>query len=54
MRSGRIDGKIEQDFYGNISSPFKLITRKAIVPTEEEIRKNPRARSAKLRIAEKI
>jgi 16S rRNA (cytosine1402-N4)-methyltransferase len=54
MRSGRIDGKIEQDFYGNISSSFKLITRKAIVPTEEEIRKNPRARSAKLRIAEKI
>jgi 16S rRNA (cytosine1402-N4)-methyltransferase len=54
MRSGRIDGKIEQDFYGNVTSPFKLITRKAIMPSEEEIRKNPRARSGKLRIAEKI
>ncbi len=54
MRSGRIDGKIEQDFYGNTTSPFKLITRKAITPGEEEIFKNPRARSAKLRIAEKI
>ena len=54
MRSGRIDGKIEQDFYGNFISPFKLITRKAVAPGDEEIRRNPRARSGKLRIAEKI
>lgn len=54
MRSGRIDGKVEQDFYGNTTSPFKLITRKAAIPEEQEIFRNPRARSAKLRIAEKI
>jgi 16S rRNA (cytosine1402-N4)-methyltransferase len=54
MRSGKIDGKIEQDFYGNFVSPFKLITRKAVTPGDEEISRNPRARSAKLRIAEKI
>ena len=54
MRSGRIDGKQEQDFYGNINSPFKLVNRKLIVPGEEEITRNPRGRSAKLRIAEKI
>jgi len=54
MRSGRIDGKIEQDFFGNSITPFKLITRKAIIPGEEEISRNPRARSGKLRIAEKI
>ena len=54
MRSGSIDGKIEKDFYGNINTPFKLISRKAIVPSDLEIEKNSRARSAKLRIAEKI
>ena len=54
MRSGNIDGKIEKDFYGNINTPFNLITRKAIVPSDLEIEKNSRARSAKLRIAEKI
>ena len=54
MRSGNADGKIEKDFYGNIKTPFKVITRKAIVPSDLEIEKNGRARSAKLRIAEKI
>ncbi|MDR3286513.1 MAG: 16S rRNA (cytosine(1402)-N(4))-methyltransferase RsmH [Prevotellaceae bacterium] len=54
MRSGNIDGKIEKDFYGNVNCPFKLITRKAVVPNDLEIEKNSRARSAKLRVAEKI
>ena len=53
MRSGRIDGALEQDFYGNSNSPFELVNRKIIIPDEKEIYKNPRARSAKLRIAEK-
>jgi 16S rRNA (cytosine1402-N4)-methyltransferase len=54
MRSGRIDGKQEQDFFGNYNSPFRLVNRKIICPDEDEIRRNPRGRSAKLRIAEKI
>ena len=53
MRSGRIDGVREYDFFGNRSSPFELVNRKIILPDENEIAKNPRARSAKLRIAEK-
>ena len=54
MRSGNLEGEVEKDFYGNPQTPFKLITRKAIVPDSEEINLNPRARSAKLRVAEKI
>lgn len=54
MRSGNLSGEIEKDFFGNPLTPFKLVTRKALVPDEEEISVNPRARSAKLRIAEKI
>lgn len=54
MRSGRLDGIIEKDFYGNVLSPFKLINRKVILAPPEEIERNSRARSAKLRIAEKI
>ena len=54
MRSGNLEGEVEKDFFGNPQTPFKLITRKAIVPDTEEINTNPRARSAKLRIAEKI
>ena len=53
MRSGRIDGVQENDFFGNRSSPFNLINRKIITPSEREIALNPRARSGKLRIAEK-
>lgn len=53
MRSGDATGKQEQDFFGNVDSPLVAINRKVIVPSEEEIEMNPRARSAKLRIAEK-
>jgi 16S rRNA (cytosine1402-N4)-methyltransferase len=54
FRGGNFKGIIEQDFYGNKISPFKMISRKAIVPSDEEIEINSRSRSAKLRIAEKI
>ena len=53
VKSGNLEGEREQDFYGNYQVPFDLITRKAVVPANEEIERNPRARSAKLRIAEK-
>ena len=53
MRSGKFSGEEEKDFYGNSLSPFKVITKKPIVPSEEEVELNNRARSAKLRIAEK-
>lgn len=54
MRSGNLDGEIKQDFFGHNLSPFKLPTSKPIVPTDEEVERNPRSRSAKLRIAEKL
>lgn len=53
MKAGNAEGKIEQDFYGRINSPFRLIN-KVTVPSDEEQQRNPRSRSAKLRIAEKI
>lgn len=53
MKAGNIEGKIEQDFFGRINTPFKLINNKVIVPTDEEQEQNPRSRSAKLRLAEK-
>jgi 16S rRNA (cytosine1402-N4)-methyltransferase len=54
IRSGNFEGRTEKDFYGNILAPLKVITRKAIVPEADEIDENNRARSAKLRVAEKI
>lgn len=54
IRSGNLSGEIEKDFFGNPLTPFKLVTRKPIVPDDDEIMSNSRARSAKLRVAEKI
>ncbi|MEG2150498.1 MAG: 16S rRNA (cytosine(1402)-N(4))-methyltransferase RsmH [Bacteroidaceae bacterium] len=53
MKTGNVEGKAEQDFFGNLLTPFKLINNKVIIPDEAEIERNPRSRSAKLRIAEK-
>jgi 16S rRNA (cytosine1402-N4)-methyltransferase len=54
INSGNFQNKIEKDFYGNILKPFKAISKKIILPDESEISINNRARSAKLRVAEKI
>lgn len=54
FRSGNFEGEIRKDFYGNVLTPLKVISRKAIVPAEKEIMENSRSRSARLRIAEKI
>ncbi len=54
FKAGNFEGHVIKDFYGNRETPFELINRKVIVPTEEEQADNPRSRSAKLRIAEKI
>ena len=53
MKRGSFDGKIEKDFFGNVLKPFKELIKHPLVPSEDEIRLNSRARSAKLRIAEK-
>ncbi len=54
FRSGNFEGRLEKDFYGNVLAPLKSINNKVIVASDEEVARNPRARSAKLRIAEKI
>lgn len=54
FRSGNLEGKIEKDFYGNVLSPWKLVNNKVIVADEQELTQNPRSRSAKLRVAEKV
>lgn len=54
IKTGNFEGKVEQDFFGNVASPFKTVNNKVIVPSAEEIQRNPRSRSAKLRIAEKL
>ena len=53
MKTGNAEGKEEKDFYGNLLTPYHIITRKPIVPSDEETESNSRARSAKLRIAER-
>jgi 16S rRNA (cytosine1402-N4)-methyltransferase len=54
IRSGKFEGEVEKDFYGNNITPFKQVNKKLIVPGLEEVKNNPRSRSAKLRIAEKL
>lgn len=54
MQTGNFEGNLEKDAFGKSLSPFKVITRKPITPTESELIDNPRSRSAKLRIAERI
>jgi 16S rRNA (cytosine1402-N4)-methyltransferase len=54
MRAGNFEGRVEKDFFGRATTPFEVITRKAIVPAEAEIAANPRSRSAKLRCAGKM
>ena len=54
MKTGSTEGDETKDFFGNTSSPFKLITRKPIIPDANEQAMNPRSRSAKLRVAERV
>jgi 16S rRNA (cytosine1402-N4)-methyltransferase len=54
MRTGNVKGKLEQDFFGRSASPLRMVNNKVIVPTDDEIARNPRSRSAKLRVAEKV
>ncbi|MBO5594232.1 MAG: 16S rRNA (cytosine(1402)-N(4))-methyltransferase RsmH [Prevotella sp.] len=54
MKAGNVEGKMTQDFYGRTEAPFRLISNRVITPSEEEQERNPRSRSAKLRIAEKV
>ena len=53
MKSGNAEGKQSQDFFGRVETPFRAVNSKVITPTDEELARNPRSRSAKLRIAEK-
>ena len=54
MKTGNAEGKEEKDFFGNLLTPYRIITRKPVVPSDEEMESNSRARSAKLRIAERV
>ena len=54
MRSGNVEGKVDKDFYGKVNTPWKLINNKVITASDQEVESNPRSRSAKLRIAEKL
>ena len=54
MRTGNLSGEESKDFFGRNLSPMRLITSRPVIPDDEEVARNPRSRSAKLRIAEKL
>ena len=54
MRTGNVEGRQEKDFFGRINTPWRVVTNKVIVPSADEVARNPRSRSAKLRVAELI
>lgn len=54
IKTGNVEGVMEKDFYGRVKAPLQAVNNKVIVPTDEEVERNPRARSAKLRIAQKM
>lgn len=54
VRSGNVEGRVEKDFYGRVNAPLRAVNNKVIVPSDDEIQANPRSRSAKLRIAERV
>ena len=54
IRSGNTEGRLEKDFFGRVTTPWEVVTRKAITPSEEELERNSRSRSAKLRVATKL
>ena len=54
IKTGNVEGVVEKDFFGRVNAPLRAVNNKVIVPTDEEVERNPRARSAKLRIAEKV
>ncbi|MDR2969071.1 MAG: 16S rRNA (cytosine(1402)-N(4))-methyltransferase RsmH [Tannerellaceae bacterium] len=54
LKTGNFEGKSEQDFFGNVYSPYRLLHNRVIIPSEEETERNPRSRSAKLRVAERV
>ena len=54
LTAGNAEGRVKQDFFGRAETPFRLVNNKVIVPTDEEQQRNPRSRSAKLRIAERV
>ena len=54
MRAGNIEGKVEKDFYGRVKAPLRVVNNKVIAPSDDEVARNPRSRSAKLRVAELV
>ena len=54
MRAGNIEGKVEKDFYGRVKAPLRVVNNKVIAPSDDEVERNPRSRSAKLRVAELV